>query len=363
MTASFAPITFPDSSISFKKLRETYPNLSDAAFKTKLQGALDKSPLMFFRSFVNTYYSDLSERNSSDPVALCLGDAHLENFGFLDFSGKTRFVFNDFDDSGNCPVSFDLLRYFVSLNLAKVDRSLQSDLWQEYVDVFSGNKDPQSVPAHLFPNLEKKRKQIISKYTQGKKFVASQELAPLSSEARSSLLSDLQSVPKLRALTILDIAESIKETGGSGGLQRYWLLVQKPQGLDLLELKELAMPGTSFGAWPQPAWSDQRRIEHLKATVWKDSPEFYDVIRIRNVSFLLRSRIHDAPDIGKLSNSELRTYLMAETGFIAFYHRGLFKSDGARLKDWIEKTVPVLSSRFTNTYKNLSKDFLPQSQK
>ncbi len=158
--SKWSNISFPSDSISYGRFRDDYKNLSDSLFDAKMKEALQDSSLMFLRSFVNTYYSDLAASNNSQNIIYCLGDAHLENFGFLLFGSRTRFVFNDLDDSGPCPLEFDILRYFAAVDLAMNDTQLVSDLIEEYVAVLNNKKNPADLPSSKFPDLPKKRKRI-----------------------------------------------------------------------------------------------------------------------------------------------------------------------------------------------------------
>ncbi|WP_415063347.1 DUF2252 family protein [Bdellovibrio sp.] len=350
---SLVNIAFKDTSVPPTLFSDTYKHLSPSAFEQKMKGALAEGPLMFFRSFVNTYYSDLAKTNDSPNLILCLGDAHPENFGFIDFKGETRFVFNDLDDSGVCPIEYDILRYFTAVALAFNDKKLLEDLSKEYLQVVNGQKDPLPVAKSHFPNLEKKRKKNLEKNTNGKNFLPSDELIPLSPQLKKGFILEISKTGVLGAYEILDIAEVPRETGGSGGLRRYWLLVQAPEGQDILELKELSRPGVSYGSWQQPSWTQSQRLEKVKKYTWNDSPIFYHAIQIQNRDFLIRSRTKDSVSLSKLSSSELKAYLLAQSGWIASYHRTFVKGEIPNLGQWLEQNIALVKSRYANTFKSL----------
>lgn len=347
-------IGFKDAAIPLKKFQDTYAHLSSEAFQLKLQGALSAGPLMFFRSYVNTYYSDLSDNNNSPNLVLCLGDAHPENFGFMGFRNDVRLVFNDLDDSGVCPIEYDIIRYFTAADLAFNDKALIKDLIQEYVSVVNRKKSPEGLPANSYPDLQKKRKKILAKNTDGKNFLSSDEILPVKSSLKKAILAEISKIPLLSSLRILDVAEVLRDTGGSGGLKRYWLLVEGANGQDILELKEMSKPGTWYGAWKQPQWTQAERVEQVKKYVWGDSPDFYHGVPFQGKTFLVRSRTRESVTLKDLSPKDLRQYLLIQAGLLATYHKTFIKAEAPNLKDWIEKNLPGLKERYSNTYKVLN---------
>lgn len=351
--ASLGNVVFKDTAIPFSVFQETYQHLSPSAFEQKMNGALSEGPLMFFRSFVNTYYFDLAKTNDSPNLILCLGDAHPENFGFIDFKGETRFVFNDLDDSGVCPLEYDILRYFTAVDLAFNDKNLLEDVIKEYVQVTNGHKEPTKIAKSLIPNLEKKRKKNLEKNTNGKTFLTSDELLPITAPIKNGLILEISKTGVLGTFEILDIAEVPRETGGSGGLRRYWLLVRSPEGQDILELKELSRPGVSYGTWQQPSWTQNQRLEKVKKYTWNDSPTFYHAIRIQNHDFLIRSRTKDSVSLSKLSGTELKAYLLAQSGWFASYHRNFVKGEIPNLEQWLKQNLALMKSRYAKTFNSL----------
>ncbi len=350
---SLGNVVFKDTTIPFSVFQETYQHLTPSAFEQKMNGALSEGPLMFFRSFVNTYYFDLAKTNDSPNLILCLGDAHPENFGFIDFKGETRFVFNDLDDSGVCPLEYDTLRYFTAVDLAFNDKNLLEDVIKEYVQVTNGHKEPTKIAKALVPNLEKKRKKNLEKNTNGKAFLTSDELLPVPAPIKNGLILEITKTGVLGTSEILDIAEVPRETGGSGGLRRYWLLVRSPQGQDILELKEMSRPGVSYGTWQQPSWTQNQRLEKVKKYAWNDSPIFYHAIRIQNHDFLIRSRTKDSVSLSKLSGTELKAYLLAQSGWFASYHRNFVKGEIPNLEQWLKQNLALMKSRYAKTFNSL----------
>lgn len=352
---SLTEIQFPEEGIPYTKFRETYSHLDDQSFNLKIQGALSTSPLLFFRSFVNTYYADISEFNTSPNLVLCLGDTHPENFGFIQFTSHVRFVYNDLDDSGVCPLEYEILRYFTSATLAFNDDALIKSLLEEYVAVVNRKKEPDVISEKLVPDLNKKRKKLLNQYTDLKSKLTGKDLIIIAPETKKILLQELKKAPSFKTIAILDIAEVPRDTGGSAGLKRYLILLSNPTGLELIELKELSKSGTSYGAWTQPNWSQEERIEKAKQYIWKETLEHYHVVQLQGKEFLTRSKVKDSVDIEDLSAKDLRSYLLVQAGWLANYHRTFVQTEVPGLMEWVQRNLPVLVKRYDKTFKNLKK--------
>ncbi len=170
--------------------------------------------------------------------------------------------------------------------------------------------------------------------------MASNELVLLPPSLKTALIAELKKIPLLSPLQILDVAEVPRTSGGSGGLRRYWLFVDGTRdGQDILELKELSRPGTSFGNWVYPQTADDKRVETSKNFIWKESPDFYHAITLQNVSYLVRSRTRDSLDVKTFLFKDVKSLLLVQVGAIAAYHRTFDKADFP-LKPGLKKIIP-----------------------
>ena len=83
---------------------------------------MDKSPFVFLRATFFRWAHSIevaAPEILSAPAPLCLGDAHLENFGtWRDAEGRLVWGLNDFDDVAEIPYTSDLARLAVSVRLA-----------------------------------------------------------------------------------------------------------------------------------------------------------------------------------------------------------------------------------------------------
>lgn len=350
--ATLVNISFKDDLIALSEFRQTYQHLSDKAFQEKLEGSLERD-LMFFRSFVNTYYQDLAQNVSSSSLVLCLGDAHPENFGFMSISGQTVYVFNDLDDSGVCPIEFDILRYFASVELAFQDRGLLEKAALEYSQVLSGKKLARHLDSSLVPNLKKRREKILRRYTHAGAFKESEDYVLMSESEKKTWLTNLKDLPVFARVQLLDIVKIHRTTGGSGGLQRYWLLSQKDNVQEILELKEFHKAGTSYGTWEQPRWDATERLSKIKKSIWGQSPEFYDIASVGNTIFLVRSRTKDSLDLGELSKKELESVMLVQAGILAAHHKQFAKQGIAEVEKWILANAPRVVERYRKSLQQL----------
>jgi hypothetical protein len=345
------PLSFKSSYIEPKVLRETYSHLSDEAFKMKLEASLENH-LLFFRSFVNTYYFDFKEQKHSGLIVDCYGDAHIENFGFILFQEKTRFVMNDLDDSGKCPIEYDSLRYFTSLHLALNNERLIDEMIDFYVDVFENKKKPIKIKKKHIKDLKEKNTKILLKFTRNDHFIPHEEITPIADEEKKKLISLLQSEEFLKAQTIHDLVSADKDAGGSGGLKRYWILVEnKAKEKDVLELKEIAKPATTnlINDIIEPSI----RLTQVKESFWKESPDFYHVIDFNQGKFLLRSRTKDDVNYKKLKSKELKNYIMAQLSLMASMHSNQVQKMSGDYKAWLKSQTLVLRRRYEQTYQNI----------
>jgi len=129
-------------------IRNTCNDIPLDGFKKKWKILMDpdgdKGVMQFFRSFVGCYYEDLGYAKNQyvGLVSPAFGDAHLENFGYNVFADrKVMFVYNDFDDSGYCPVGLDAVRYFTVLRLLNVDDKKIKQLIKHYAKLVT-DKSP-----------------------------------------------------------------------------------------------------------------------------------------------------------------------------------------------------------------------------
>lgn len=188
--------SFPSATSLTKEFFKKYAlGISSNTFNARWDNSLENE-LIFFRSHVRAYYAitqNLAPPNT--PIDYCLGDAHVANFGFLEGKdSKARYLYNDLDDSGKCPIALDALRYFTSVQLAE-DPKLAQELVNYYSQVLNGNAVATQIPESLFPNFEAVRKKLIRKMFRRNKSFASPILSKMFPKILSPRLESLLQMP------------------------------------------------------------------------------------------------------------------------------------------------------------------------
>jgi hypothetical protein len=343
--------------------------ISEKAFEKKWKGAL-RTPINFFRAFVVSYYEDIKNVKGLGPVGLCYGDAHLGNFGFVLFKEGTLFVYNDLDDSGPCPVVADNLRFLTSLRLYRRRAEAQvPDLAKLYVDIVSKESEMESLPIDFFPNMEKVGNDILTTYTKGKKFLYEdsglEEIDPKTTEAvKEAVRTATVTLGFPGPVVPLAVAGRSHRHGGSAGLDRFWILVDLPDGnREVLEMKGQLAPATYVGGWGAPLTD---RFNQLTEEFWKGlTKRFYQPVSFEGTVYLIRSRKKSDIDLDELSKPQLRQLLRAETSLLAFQHQRYWQSwAGSEIKNkdwqsslvsWLVDNSAVMAERYQAIYEKMQK--------
>lgn len=343
-------------------LLRTTSSLSSASFDRKMAAARGDA-VLFVRSHPAAFHRDLAQVPPSripGVEGLCLGDAHPDNFGFIRLGDVARFVYNDLDDSGFCPIGVDAVRYFTILRLMFPDPGLLRDVLERYVDVVKDPSRAVQVPADLAPDWDAVRDKGLRRHTSGDRIVlggGGDPLTPVSPAQRAAVLGALRAEPRLRSFEILDVAALQREHGGSGGLRRYWLLAQRGGQRTLLELKEAEVPGVEAGRRTRNL-SMEERLPLLTRAFWGVQPEDdYLYLQVEGTRFLVRDRLgKKSVDLDRLSPRELRGLLLAQASLIARIHgplwEGVKKDD---LRAWLAGTSEVLAARWRRAGSDLVK--------
>ena len=333
-------------------------------FSEKWERSLGK-PVEFFRSYPPAYYHDLAQI-PTDKIpgeeGLCFGDAHPENFGFLNLAHESTFIYNDLDDSGYCPIAYDALRFFTALRLW-FDDALTKDVLEKYVDVVKDPTRIATIPQSLYPDWEQEAKDVWHKKT--KKTDQKQQFKDIKDKDDSlkpiahsdSRYANIESIVDKYFVNYktLDIASREKWEGGSAGLTRYWLLVENQSGKrSILELKEAPKPGVEYGRTVQTL-SMNSRLPILKKAFWNDDSDdnnFYGTVNTNR--FLVRNRLTmKGVTIEDYKDSDRKDLLQAEASIMATLHSDHWNSvKKDDLHTWLWKSSKTLSDLWRSVYDN-----------
>jgi len=339
-------------------LRATNPGIDDASFAVKWDAA-QADALTFFRSFDAAYHADLADvpaSRSPGGETLCAGDAHPENFGFMKLPSGTLFAINDFDDGGYCPAAFDAARFFTAVTLAYGDDDLTTQVLERYVDTLKDSSKAVTIDSSLAPDWKKNREKHLDKVTKDDAFVlgdsSGTDLSSPSADDRAAISSLVTSDARLSGAVVRDVADYDRGGGGSGGLRRSWVLVDQGDTRTILELKELADAGVTWGRHTQTLEPGER-ADTLKNAFWGDPDpnDMFDV-DLFGKRFVVRDRLlRDAPDLGDLSSGDLAKVLEAEASELALLHTSSFsdvKKDDIRA--WMSGTTATLAARWNDAW-------------
>lgn len=275
-------------------------SLTDVTYKfdpVKLEQAQDS--FHFLRTYVDYYYLLIKENESSlkaiSPLlkyaGQCVGDAHAENFGFLlQENLKPLFTMNDIDDFGPCPVVLDIFRFLLSSKLYDQNLSVKNIL-QSYQDGLNGKK--QSKPDILEKMKKTAEENGLSpshSKVKNQKFIREDGVNEVDRQTQDLILQKTTEALKID-LKLVDLIETSKQGGGSGGLQRYELLVlTDDQKLIHLELKDEIAPSVypvATGEIPNAAQKIQQAILLEQG---KNASSFYGFTEINSHDFFIRPR-------------------------------------------------------------------------
>ena len=242
--------------------------------QTKVAASADA--FHFLRSFVDYYFQLIAQNKNSLNIVKkagsfsgwCVGDAHAENFGILlQENGSALFTMNDMDDSGPCPVAYDLLRILVSSRsyMPKIDTQ---DILKSYKDGLKGKSAsfPDSIKS-MTKDALKVGFSIDLKDLNGNMFKRKSSMTEVDAATKTQISSLLQSNYKNEGLRLLDIVATSKVDGGSGGLQRFEMLITNTKNEVIhLEFKELVTPSiSSVASGPIPT-----QLERMKRSLQID---------------------------------------------------------------------------------------------
>jgi hypothetical protein len=332
----------PAVSMTADYFRQSYPHLTAEQFQRKWKNS-QKSGLLFMRSFVNTWYDEVGRISSTGPIGPCFGDPHPENFGYLAFAGTFEYVYNDVDDSGACPVIFDALRYFTSLKMMVKDNALEAELRRAYVRFLNGENLNDKPSRSLRPDLGAELSKDLSRNTKKGRIKlegANQALNPAKAQALFKLLQ-----PSCTDCKLLDASAFEVSSGGSAGLDRYWVLVETaPQTEQLIEFKELTEPASQRGPWAQKQKISRTAIlEEIWGENW---PSYFAFVSFEGQPFLMRSRLNAELDPGAMNPEQKKSLLIEQVYLLAQLHKKTL-TGSTLLEEWLGRQSEFQARRFS----------------
>lgn len=337
---------------------------------TRFENANDSHK--FLRSFIPFYYDKAFKLKEKLPVfqklgqyrGQIVGDAHVENFGFLiDNKGKARLTMNDFDDTAHGPVFLDVLR--LSKSSSYVSNIKQKKLIEAYVEGIQGTKrEMSSYITKLAEKAEKggkKPKVDAVKTKQGLKFAEKNEPNfPVTSEELGSMEKALQE--KFGKIKIHDSYRTMKESGGSAFGKRYHAIVDVRGETHFIELKEIKEGGVVSSWVTKPVTEEERVRQGMKAFHQNDFEDHLTVVSLDGKPYQARFKLEGIKsiDLASVKKKDLDQVILDEFYLLGQLHR---TSLGNKVKDYIqdllrvktkewEESVSILRDEMDKAYKN-----------
>lgn len=343
-----------------KLFRKLSPALTRGEFDAKFAVALE-APANLVRSYAGVFWRlarKAPPKQRRAGVGKVFGDAHRENFGFIKVGKRTVFGMTDYDDSGSGFVDDDAAHYFAELRLAEGKKSdLVDKAIAQYAATVADPSKAVDIDSDLKPDWDKTTKNDLERTVTGKRFRygKNRALRPARPNERGDIERAVARNRKLAGLRILDVAELIRIQGGSGGLARYWLLVEPAKGGDphTIELKEMGQPGVTESGIEQET-DPAARMTSLKKAFWgtAGAGDWFP-IDIGGTPFLVRNRHSvEKVDLGRLSKADYEKVILAQASYMAKVHRPAWS--GARASD-IEKDVGSRTADFAKAYRKAHK--------
>ncbi len=279
--------------------------------------AMAESPFRFLRGSCHLFYHDYSKnpalKSDTTSVWLC-GDMHIENFGaYQGDNGLAYFDLNDFDESTMAPLTWDLARFLVSLQLSTasigVDLKEIHVLSKVFMNTFheimkAGKSKTVEAPTStgviksFFSQVsERSRKKFVDEKTilvKGKiQLLKSKDhWLLLNKDTYQRVMHSIEkwnnSLKEEERYKIIDIAYRLAGTG-SMGLERYVVLAKRESAYYFLDFKYAQQASINLYLKPKINWeNDARRIIDVQRMSQHVSPALLQQVSIDGADFVLR---------------------------------------------------------------------------
>ncbi len=325
--------------------------IDDATFEVKWTAAL-ATPIAFLGSTDSAFHADLARRAVALPggEVICHGDAKLDNFGWIHVADTSVFSDVDFDDAGPCPAAADILHFLVATDLQFGSSVLDEAALSSYIATVTSPDTIVAIDPATVPTWDTLQSNGVDKDTHGTAIALGGEVQAATADERTAVTA-LVTADTRFPRTLLDIARDVKTDGGSAGLRRFWVLVEDAQHpRTIIELKELAKPGTELG--PHTTTLDgPDRFDTLKPFWWNAAaPGDHFAVDLLGGHFVARDRYRRV-SAKPTTLSAQQNALAAETSLMALRHRAAWAgSDPAALRTWLRESAATVTARWRAAY-------------
>lgn len=316
-----------------KKAQQALP---PALAKQRL-GLLLASPHAWFRGSAGLFAQDLARslpQAQWGPKLQIQGDAHLENLGTMALGTGVAYGPNDFDESCQAPLAFELVRLLCSVHLAAKEQGqpvagLPEALLEAYAQAAASGKAKLEGPAQEALEEAQEamgdREDWIKPYVKDHALEASPKLLAVGASEAQPLLEAIKgwAAQRREGASFFRVKDLKRRLAGLGsyGRPRYWLLVEGPSDGKkddrILDLKLAApcawsgLPGVSGTGGPEGP-----RVVHALQAFWPGGDPYLSALKVGSGSYVLRERgpaLEGSVDLAKLRGAAWPRF-MAEAG-------------------------------------------------
>ena len=339
-----------------------YQSQSQARIESRI-AATKGDAHKFYRSFPPLYFKILEELGIEGEFAelykvkgVIGGDVHVENFGVRKFKGELKLLINDFDDLTEGPVFADVLRLLTSMRLAgaDIDKEFVKQFLKRYEEGLVGAPENFSKGTKKFFKESEEAPRLNPKKASAKtkKFLEKREPSfDMTDEEIKNWKSIMKDVG-----TVVDHYKYVKESGGSGGLDRFELLVELKSGeLVWLEAKHWETAGYN-AAIAGKAPTAAKRLQHV---LKYDQPEIPITVKQYDKKPFLIREINDShvgltiDDFGK---KDLDQIYFDEAYALGYFHR--VHQTPETYRGLVRQVKPKDIADFVEKIKDEIKDFV-----
>jgi hypothetical protein len=350
-----------------RALLDLYPEHTKDIMLTRFENAKDKHK--FLRSFIPYYYQEI-QKSSADIPAMAkaskttghiVGDAHVENFGYLiSNEGKSVLALNDFDDVAQAPLVLDVMR--LSQSASYMDKEIdQAKLLKAYL---SGIKDSPYEYSDFIKNLGEKSKAgghlskaEVKVVGDSKLFAVKQEPNFVTNEAQKKMLSDLLKNKYGSKVTLHDSYRTMKESGGSAYGKRFHLLAEIDGQEHFIELKEVMDTGVVPKLLSREASNTDRILNARDVFLGKNFGDKLDVVTFENVNYQLRYKAagNKSIDLAKVKPKQLPTVIQDEFYLLGQLHRKSLAANPAKVDAYVKDINSISAKEWEETLQFMRK--------
>ena len=329
-----------------KALLDLYPEHTKEIMLTRFENASDKHK--FLRSFIPYYSQEIAQSSAEMPAMQkaskttghIVGDAHVENFGYLvGNDGKSILALNDFDDVAQGPLVLDVMR--LSQSGSYMDKNLdQAKLIKSYLEGLKNSPYKYSDFVNKLGaksleggHLSKAETKVVGN---AKVFAVKQSPSFATTEAQIKTFHDILKKKHGKNYKLLDSYRTMKESGGSAYGKRYHLLVEVDGKEGFIELKEVMDTGVVPKLQSKKVSNKERIISSRDVFLGANYSEMIDVVEVEEKQFQLRHKIagNKSLDFSKIKSKDYGGLIQDEFYLLGQLHRKSLNADPNKIASY-----------------------------